>query len=91
MFLTFNVGMSEGVFEIDTCCIQNEHLRFTRCNVTTLPVTSFKKSVITVTDVVCNLRPQDVNCDGVIDIFDVVHVVDCAFRNAQPLPPCCEP
>lgn len=90
--ITFNVGPAEGIFEIDTCCIAGQHLLWQNsgaCDVSDF-VPGFVKGVITVAaPPICNQVPDDINCDGVVDIFDVVSLVDVAFRNAPPRAPCC--
>lgn len=37
----------------------------------------------------CEFDAQDVNCDGVITVVDVVLTVGAAFRNQPPNTPCC--
>jgi len=38
---------------------------------------------------VCSIDAEDVNCDGVVNVFDVVAAVDVAFRSGAPSVPCC--
>jgi hypothetical protein len=94
LVLTFDVNCAPGTFEIDTCCFTpGQHLRYYQCGTATPYTPSFTKSVITIdpaADVcVCNDRPADVNCDGVVNVFDVTIVVDVAFRSAPEPDPCC--
>ncbi|HUU46942.1 MAG TPA: HYR domain-containing protein, partial [Acidobacteriota bacterium] len=44
---------------------------------------------VTVTQAPCNDRPEDVNCDGVVDVLDVVKTVNVAFRGAAASDRCC--
>lgn len=37
----------------------------------------------------CLIEAADVNCDGVVNVLDVVEAVNHAFRGFPPLPPCC--
>jgi hypothetical protein len=40
-------------------------------------------------DLACNDHPNDINCDGHIDIIDVVLSIEVAFRGRDPGSPCC--
>ena len=40
-------------------------------------------------DVACNDRPNDSNCDGHVDILDVVLAIEVAFRGRVAEGPCC--
>ncbi len=37
----------------------------------------------------CPFDASDTNCDGILDILDVVQAVTRVFRNGSPLSPCC--
>ncbi|MEW5874780.1 MAG: HYR domain-containing protein [Candidatus Zixiibacteriota bacterium] len=37
----------------------------------------------------CNLTPEDVNCDGAADAVDLALLIDAVFFGAASLPPCC--
>jgi hypothetical protein len=39
----------------------------------------------------CPRLPQDVNCDGIIDIVDVISMIEVAFRNGDPDVIFCDP
>lgn len=48
------------------------------------------EATVTVAPGMCNGAPVDVNCDGVIDVFDVLDAVDAIFNNnGAGLGPCC--
>lgn len=38
----------------------------------------------------CNDRPNDVNCDGSLDVFDMMQVIDVLFGGAPEPGPCCK-
>jgi len=46
-------------------------------------------NVIVASALPCNDRPADVNCDGVVNVLDVVTVVNTAFRSAPEPSRCC--
>jgi len=48
-------------------------------------------NVIVASALPCNDRPVDVNCDGVVDVLDIVTVVNSAFRSVPEPGPCCGP
>ncbi|MCH8992829.1 MAG: hypothetical protein IIA44_13920, partial [Acidobacteria bacterium] len=85
---TFDVGCSEGVFEIDTCCAAPaNHLPFVAPLMTQVVVPDFTKGVITVTGCICACDCLgDPVCDGVPDIFDVQAAVEVTFRGGIPEP-----
>ena len=37
----------------------------------------------------CNTRPEDVNCDGSLDIFDLNQLIDALFMGVPESGPCC--
>ena len=37
----------------------------------------------------CNDRPEDVNCDGVLDVFDMNQIIEALFMGAPESGPCC--
>jgi hypothetical protein len=85
---TFDVGCSEGVFEIDTCCTAPaNHLLFVEPLMTQIVVPDFIKGVVTVTGCICACDCLgDPVCDGVPDIFDVQTAVEVTFRGGSPAP-----
>ncbi len=86
---TFDVTNTPGQFEIDTACASSVHLLFRDAiGLPVVPV-EFTKGTVTIASPVCNDRPEDVNCDGVVNVFDVVQAVAVAFRNDPESPPCC--
>ena len=78
----FDVNGSVGVFEIDTCCVTPDvHLMFYETGVgAVMPL--FEKGVITVG------YSADANCDGIVDVLDVVTAANQAFRGWPLTPPC---
>jgi hypothetical protein len=87
--LTFDVTSTPGQFEVDTCCRHpSTHLEFTDTGDQPVPV-DFTMGTVTISGKPCNNRPEDVNCDGVVDVLDVVKAVNVAFRNFRESPPCC--
>ncbi|MBI3873343.1 MAG: hypothetical protein HY304_09750 [candidate division Zixibacteria bacterium] len=78
--LIFDVTMMPGEFEIDTCCVTQNHLWFGDGVYNITP--RFVKGTITVVacDCSCHADPQ---CDGVTDIADVIRAIDRAFREAD--------
>lgn len=85
---TFDVTNTPGQFEIDTACATGAHLDFIDTGGLPVPV-DFTKGTVTIASPVCNDRPEDTNCDGKVDVFDVVQAVAVAFRNNPESPPCC--
>ena len=78
-WLIFGVGMTQGQFEIDTCCtLPMNHLAFVDSN-TVVVAPSFNKGIITIA---CQCPcAKDPNCDGVsTDILDVLETINVAFR-----------
>lgn len=79
-FLRFNVTEVAGNFEIDTCCVgPSYHLSFTDCfgNIT---VPEFTKGIISIG---CFCRCHgDPDCNGYLDIVDVVRTINTAFRGS---------
>ncbi len=93
--LTFDVTCESGQFVVDTCCVgPANHASFVNSTYQTVPVT-FTRGIITIDSAgpqcVCNDAPGDVNCDGVIDVFDVIAVSEAAFSGAPTPSPCCVP
>jgi hypothetical protein len=78
-FLLLDVATATGSFEIDTCCVQpGHHLRFeTLEGENILPL--FTKGTI---NVGCFCRCHgDPDCNGYLDIVDVVRTINTAFRG----------
>ena len=94
LWIIFDASGATGKLEIDTCCTQGNHLDYEdpgACGGPPFSTPLFQEGVITLTaPPVCNADPNDVNCDGVTDILDVVNIVNVAFRAAAALPPCCK-
>lgn len=90
--LTFDVTNTDGIFEIDSCCIaSSNHLIFVKAGFGTGIVPSFTKSVITIGSGSCCVDPNrgDVNGDGgdTLDIADLVYLIAFMFQGGPP-PPC---
>jgi hypothetical protein len=79
--LDFGLTTVPGRFEIDTCCVLPvNHLLFV--DITGhVPIPTFTKGIITISDACICPCVADPVCDSVIDIVDVVAVVDEAFRS----------
>ena len=84
--LVFDVNASMGTFEIDTCCVTpGNHLMFTAgpaCDDREVRQPAFTKGVITLCNCPCDGDPE---CNGVVDVNDVVAAVNVAFRGGAPV------
>jgi Tol biopolymer transport system component len=38
----------------------------------------------------CSFQADDTNCDGVVDVFDVIETIDVTFNGKTPHEPCCK-
>lgn len=79
-YFRFDVTMAEGRFEIDTCCVRPaNHLSFVDLNVA-LIVPTFTKGIVSIG---CFCRCHgDPDCNGYLDIVDVVRTINTAFRGS---------
>jgi hypothetical protein len=91
----FDVGLSAGTFEIDTCCVgPANHILFAVSGVEGV-IPDFNKGVITISlcplnyggagepdclPCACHADPQ---CDGVCNVLDVVTAVGIAFGGRE--------
>lgn len=85
LVMTFAVNDSVGTFVIDSVCVRPAaHIGFVDNNTNLIPV-AFTPSVVTLAcRCDCHGRPAD--CDGQIDILDVVSAVQVAFASAPEIP-----
>lgn len=90
--LTFDVTNTDGIFEIDTCCIGTSGLVFVRDGTAQPIYPSFTKGVVTIGTGSCCVGPMrgDINGDGseLIDIADLVHLISFMFQGGPP--PICD-
>jgi hypothetical protein len=77
--LYFDLGMTLGQFEIDTCCVRPAaHLSFVDNSLAEI-VPEFTKGIVTVVPCTCSCTADPV-CDGATDARDVAGVIEVAFR-----------
>jgi hypothetical protein len=83
--LIFDVNAGPGIFTIDTCCVAGfNHLLYADRYAQERAV-NFNRGIIgidaSVVGPTCYDRLVDANCDGMIDIRDIVTTIDVAFRG----------
>lgn len=84
--LTFDVTNTDGIFEIDTCCMAPaNHLVFVDAVIFSEITPSFTKGVITIGSGSCCAVPGDANHDGGADISDLTYAISFVYLGRDPL------
>jgi hypothetical protein len=91
ILLIADVTLAEGVFEVDTSCVNPDNHLMWIDHLTGNPLLpTFEKGYTTIASTCDCPKQGDINGDGVIDVFDVIDVIGIAFSGGtDPKDPDC--